>query len=86
MVLSIGGDAYCYGEQPGYYEIDKYIKEKNKKLVLWGCSIGKEDLSKDKLEDLRKFDLILARESITYNNLIDSGLENVKLCADGAFR
>ena len=85
VVLSIGGDAYCYGEQPGYYEIDKYIKEKNKKLVLWGCSIGKEDLSKDKLEDLRKFDLILARESITYSNLIDSGLENVKLCADGAF-
>ena len=41
VVLSIGGDAYCYGEQPGYYEIDKYIKEKNKKLVLWGCSIGK---------------------------------------------
>lgn len=85
VVLSIGGDAYCYGEQPGYYEIDKYIKEKNKKLVLWGCSIGKEDLSKDKLEDLKRFDLILARESITYNSLIDSGLENVKLCADGAF-
>lgn len=85
VILSIGGDVYCYGEQPGYYEIDKYAKEHNKKLVLWGCSIGKEDLSKDKLEDLKKFDLILARESITYNNLIEEGLKNVKLCADGAF-
>lgn len=85
VFLSIGGDNYCYGEQPGWYEIDRRIKEKGKKLVLWGCSIGEEDLSERKLSDLQLFDLILARESITYQTLINRGLKNVKLCADPAF-
>lgn len=85
IFLSIGGDAYCYGEQPGWYEINKIIKKSGKKLVLWGCSIGEEDISDQKLDDLRNFDLILARESITYNMLKNKGLDNVELCADGAF-
>lgn len=85
VCLSIGGDNYCYGEQPGWYEVNKRVKAKGKKLVLWGCSIGEEDLSKRKLEDLKLFDLILARESLTYNILTDKGLTNVKLVADPAF-
>jgi colanic acid/amylovoran biosynthesis protein len=85
VYLSIGGDNYCYGEQPGLYEVDKRVKAKGKKLVLWGCSIGEEDLSKRKLEDLKQFDLILARESLTFNNLTDKGFKNVRLCADPAF-
>ncbi|CAG9613763.1 hypothetical protein BACCIP111899_02982 [Bacillus rhizoplanae] len=85
VCLSIGGDNYCYGEQPALYEIDKRVKIKGKKLVLWGCSIGEEDMSEKKLEDLKLFDLILARETITYNLLKDKGLNNVKLCADPAF-
>ena len=85
IVLSIGGDNYCYGEQPGIYEVDKCVKKAGKKLVLWGASIGEEDLSDSKLEDLKLFDLILARESLTYEILIKYGLTNVKLCADGAF-
>jgi colanic acid/amylovoran biosynthesis protein len=85
VCLSIGGDNYCYGEQPGWYEIDRRVKKKGKKLVLWGCSIGEEDISERKLQDLQLFDLILARETITYNMLKDKGLNNVKLCADPAF-
>lgn len=85
VFLSIGGDNYCYGEQPGFYEIDRRIKSKGKKLVLWGCSIGEEDLSQQKLDDLKGFDLILARETLTYELLKESGLDNVKLCADPAF-
>ena len=53
VCLSIGGDNYCYGEQPGIYEVDKRIKAEGKKLVLWGCSIGEEDLSPAKIEDLK---------------------------------
>jgi len=83
--LSIGGDNYCYGEQPWVYEIDRNIKKSGKKLVLWGASIGDEDISDEKIKDLKSFDLILARESLTYNILKNNGLENVKLCADGAF-
>ena len=85
VCLSIGGDNYCYGEQPGWYEIDRRVKQQGKKLVLWGCSIGEEDMSERKLEDLKLFDLILARETLTYNMLKNKGLNNVKLCADPAF-
>lgn len=85
IYLSIGGDNYCYGEQPSWYEVDKQVKASGKKLVLWGCSIGEEDISQRKLEDLKLFDLIIARESITYGNLKSKGLNNVRLCADPAF-
>ncbi|MBA2943338.1 polysaccharide pyruvyl transferase family protein [Paenibacillus sp. CGMCC 1.16610] len=85
ICLSIGGDNYCYGEQPGWYEINKRVKAQGKKLVLWGCSIGHEDMSDRKLEDLKLFDLILARETLTYQMLKSKGLNNVKLCADAAF-
>ncbi|GGD73274.1 polysaccharide pyruvyl transferase family protein [Paenibacillus nasutitermitis] len=85
ICMSIGGDNYCYGEQPQWYEIDRSVKRSGKKLVLWGCSIGEEDMSERKLRDLKLFDLILARESLTYNMLRAQGLTNVKLCADPAF-
>ncbi|MHA7964380.1 polysaccharide pyruvyl transferase family protein [Paenibacillus sp. CAU 1782] len=85
VLLSIGGDNYCYGEQPGWYEIDKRIKEKGKKLVLWGCSIGEEDMSPRKLADLKLFDLILTRETLTYDMLRSKGLHQVRLVADPAF-
>lgn len=85
ICLSIGGDNYCYGEQDWLYVINKNIKKKGKKLVLWGCSIGDEDLSERKLQDLRAFDLILARETLTYKALTSKGLTNVKLVADPAF-
>ena len=85
VCLSIGGDNYCYGEQQWLYSIDRNIKRKGKKLVLWGCSIGEEDLSDRKLEDLKTFDLILARETLTYEALTSNGLNNVRLVADPAF-
>jgi len=85
LFLSTGGDNYCYGEQPGIYEIDRQIKKANKKLVLWGASICKDDMSPLKIKDLKGFDLILARETYTFKTLKELGLTNMKLCADGAF-
>ncbi len=85
ICLSIGGDNYCYGEQPGWYEVNRRVKLQGKKLVLWGCSIGEEDITERKLRDLKRFDLILARETNTYEMLVYRGLSNVKLCADPAF-
>lgn len=85
VFLSIGGDNYCYGEQPGFYEINRRVKQKGKKLVMWGCSIGEEDISERKLKDLITFDLILARETLTYDMLTGKGLTNVKLVSDPAF-
>jgi polysaccharide pyruvyl transferase WcaK-like protein len=37
------------------------------------------------MEDLKRFDLILARESVTYDVLRGRGLDNVRLVADPAF-
>lgn len=85
VFLSIGGDAYCYGEQPIWYELNRTIKKQGKKMVLWGCSIGVEDLTPRKLEDFGNYDMILARETLTYNLLREKGLSQVKLVADGAF-
>ena len=85
VFISIGGDNYCYGEQPGIYEIDRQIKKSGKKLVLWGASIGEEDMSEAKIKDLKTFDLSLVRESLTEAILKNAGIQNVKLVADGAF-
>ncbi|WP_026694381.1 polysaccharide pyruvyl transferase family protein [Peribacillus kribbensis] len=85
ICFSIGGDNYCYGEQPAWYEVDRRVKAQGKKLVLWGCSIGEEDMSETKMEDLKLFDLILARETLTFEMLRNRGLNNVRLCADPAF-
>ena len=85
LFLSIGGDAYCYGEQPTWYELNRLIKKAGKKMILWGASIGEEDLSQNKIEDLKNYDLILARESITADLLKSKGLQQTKLVADGAF-
>ncbi|RJX41532.1 polysaccharide pyruvyl transferase family protein [Paenibacillus pinisoli] len=85
VCLSIGGDNYCYGEQPGWYEVNRRVKSQGKKLVLWGCSIGEEDMSPAKLQDLAGYDLILARETLTFEMLQAKGLTNVRLVADPAF-
>jgi len=85
VFLSIGGDNYCYGEQPGVYEIDRNIKKAGKKLVLWGASIGEEDLSPAKVADLKTFDLILVRETLSLAALQKHGLSQAKLVTDGAF-
>lgn len=85
VFLSIGGDNYCYGEQPGVYVVDEEIKKQGKRLILWGASIGEEDLSPAKLKDLRIFDAVLAREPLTYSILTNAGLTNVHRVADGAF-
>lgn len=85
LFLSIGGDNYCYGEQPWLYVVDREIKKAGKKLILWGASIGPEDLSPAKVSDLKQFDLLLVRETLTQAALQVAGIPNVQLCADGAF-
>lgn len=86
IFLSIGGDNYCYGDIPDYYELNRQIKAQGKKLILWGASIGKEDVrSEAMLKDLEEFDLLLLRESSSLEEMKGVGLTNVYLVADGAF-
>lgn len=70
VYLSIGGDNYCYGEEVfGVIAMNFALKKAGKKTVLWGCSVGEEDLTPHKLRDLATYDLITARESLTCNIL-----------------
>ncbi len=66
IAISIGGDNYCYGHPFWLYAIDAAAKRVGVPLVLWGASIEPELMDQQMLRDLALFDLIVARESLTY--------------------
>lgn len=84
IAISTGGDMMCYDDNQVIYTTD-YLYERNIKSILWGCSFGKENLTARKINTLKHFALIYARESITYNILRSLGLENICLFPDPAF-
>ncbi|MCQ2479464.1 MAG: polysaccharide pyruvyl transferase family protein [Clostridia bacterium] len=69
ICLSIGGDTYCYGDNASTRVITEELHKKHKKVVLWGASIGEEDLSQEKIEGLKNFDAVFAREPLTFELL-----------------
>lgn len=86
IYMSIGGDNYCYGEIDDLYGLDYCIKKARNKLVLWGASIESSKLNNDKIKDLNSFDLIITRESLSYNTLkIKTTVKNIFLYPDPAF-
>lgn len=87
VCMSIGGDNYCYAgtDKLGYY--NRMLHEKGCKTVLWGCSIEPSVLTKAVIEDLKRYDLITVRESLSYEGLVQAGIkDNVLLCSDPAFQ
>lgn len=84
LALSIGGDNYCYGDADYIYLINSEIRKKGSKTILWGCSVDEKQLTFKMIEDLRKYDLIVARESITYESMKKIN-NNVVLFPDPAF-
>ena len=84
ICLSIGGDNYCYGgkEYLGYY--NRLIHEKSGKTVLWGCSFEPSEMDAATAKDIARYDLITARESISYEAL-KAVNPNTVLVADPAF-
>ena len=86
VYISVGGDNYCYGDGHVAKAMNTTLRSMGKKTVLWGCSIGKDDMTADKIEDLRGFDLIVARETYSFNALKEVGLgEKTVLYPDSAF-
>ena len=67
--MSVGGDNYCYGEPNWIYTINKEIKAKNKKNIFWCTSLFEEIESAEMIRDLKTFDIIVARETLTYQAL-----------------
>jgi len=85
IAFSIGGDNYCYpwSAKQGV-DLDKKIRKYAMATVLWGCSIDADAITPEVAEDLASFDLITARESLTYE-LLKPINPNTVLVADTAF-
>lgn len=87
IAFSIGGDNYCYkGFNQELKVLNEKFNAKGIKTVLWGCSIEPDNLTKETVKDLSLYSLITARESITYNALLEKGLTNARLYPDPAFQ
>lgn len=83
--LFVGGDNYCYSDAEVYPIVNNLIRKKVKKLVLWGTSVEPSVLENNRIrKDIKKFDLIIARESISYN-AIKQVNPNTILLPDPAF-
>ena len=84
--LSVGGDIYCYEDYQKFIGLHKMIAGRGCRSVLLGCSL-EERLFNDPafVEDMRRYDYISARESLTYEMLQRAGLKNIGLTPDSAF-
>lgn len=86
LVISIGGDNYCYDEYVKYLRINKRIRKRGVKTVLLGCSLEEKLFENPEfLEDMRGYDYITARESLTYELLKKHGIPRIALIPDSAF-
>lgn len=87
LSLAIGGDTYCYKVPTVFVAHNKKMQKKGIPCVLWCCSVGKENISKNILDDLNRYTYIVAREPYTYDNLISAGVPEDKVlkCCDPAF-
>ena len=85
IAFSIGGDNYCYPGYERFTMLHNMLREKNIKTVLWGCSVEPSKINQFIKEDLINYDLIISRESLTYEALKNIGA-NVKLYPDPAFQ
>ncbi len=85
IALSIGGDNYCYADVQKYMMLHDALIKRGAKTVLWGCSVEPEVVAKPEVAaDLAKYDLIAARETISYEAL-KAVNPNTHLVADPAF-
>lgn len=86
VILSTGGDMFCYGENLDTIRLIDHLHSEDMKVVLWGCSIGEENLTPRKTEVLRKFSAVTVRESLSETVLKEKvGLHHVYRFPDPAF-
>ena len=85
IALSIGGDTYCYGSFMPLFKAHNMYRYGGLKTVYWGCSIEPELLENpDIAQDIKNFNLITARETISYEALKKVNPNTVLVC-DSAF-
>lgn len=85
MSLSVGGDNYCYPGTEIYGWLNREYRKNGIKTILWGCSVEPDVVAKpDVAKDLADYDLIVTRESISYE-AIRKIQKNTVLAPDPAF-
>lgn len=85
IAISVGGDNYCYPWSANLaVKINKEIRRYAKATILWGCSVDPEAIDQNVKEDLARYDLITARDPITYEVLKTINPYTVRT-ADSAF-
>ena len=91
LAVSIGGDNYCYPEQVHDLALtNAMLNHQGTVTMLMGCSVEPSLLTPDHPEiirDMGRYRCITARESISYEALLQAGLskEQVRLIPDPAF-
>lgn len=84
--ISVGGDIYCYDDYPKYIQLHQMICQRGCKTILLGCSLNEKLFNDPKfVEDMKSYDYISARESLTYELLKKAGIESIGLSPDSAF-
>lgn len=85
VAISIGGDNYCYKGTEIYRDLNRLFHNNRLKTVLWGCSVEPDIVQEiETSKDLKRYNLIVARESITYKAIKNIG-GNVIQAPDPAF-
>lgn len=85
LALSVGGDNYCYEGTEIYGYLNREYHKRKLKTILWGCSIEPDIVNRKSVaKDLKTYNLIVARESITYEAVKSIGA-NAILAPDPAF-
>lgn len=85
VALSVGGDNYCYTGTGLYTYLNRAYHVNGFKTVLWGCSVEPELIKQPELaSDLESYDLIIARECISFEALVKVN-KNTILAPDPAF-
>lgn len=85
VCLLIGGDTFCYGNNEVARRLTAAFLGLGKKVFAWGCSVGEEDLTPEKIETLRSFTGVFTRESLSEAVLKNAGVERLYRFPDPAF-
>ena len=84
--ISVGGDIYCYEDYPKYIKLHELIHKRGCQSVLLGCSMEPELFDDPRfVKDMKRYDYISARETMTYDLLVNAGITNVDYNPDSAF-
>ncbi|MBO4979391.1 MAG: polysaccharide pyruvyl transferase family protein [Clostridia bacterium] len=86
ITFAVGGDNYCYDGCQRYYRLNNGVRKGGGKNVFWACSIEPDSIDAQMIADLNGYDVIFARESLTYEALKRVCTTRVELCSDPAFR